>query len=83
MFGDLLKTNARDQDNSSSASPRGRSGLKTLQVGKPAFDCGGERSGLQTLTAMESVSFVHADEKLTAFLELQRAIHQFAVNLLS
>ena len=25
---------------------------------------------------------VHADEKLTAFLELQRAIHQFASHLL-
>ena len=24
---------------------------------------------------------VHADEKLSAFLELQRAIHEFAVNL--
>jgi hypothetical protein len=26
---------------------------------------------------------VQADEKLTAFLEMQRAIHQFAVSLLS
>jgi hypothetical protein len=26
---------------------------------------------------------VHADEKLTAFLELERAIHQFAVHLIS
>jgi hypothetical protein len=26
---------------------------------------------------------VHADEKLTAFLELQRAIHEFAVSLIS
>jgi hypothetical protein len=26
---------------------------------------------------------VHADEKLTAFLEAERAIHQFAVSLLS
>jgi hypothetical protein len=26
---------------------------------------------------------VHADEMLTAFLELQRAIHQFAVSLVS
>ncbi len=26
---------------------------------------------------------VHADEKLTAFLELQRAIHEFAVDLIS
>jgi hypothetical protein len=33
--------------------------------------------------ATESVSYVGADEKLTAFLELQRAIHEFAVNLVS
>jgi hypothetical protein len=26
---------------------------------------------------------VHADEKLTAFVELQRAIHKFAVSLIS
>jgi hypothetical protein len=26
---------------------------------------------------------VHADEKLTAFLELERAIHQFAVDAMS
>ena len=26
---------------------------------------------------------VHADERLTAFLELQKAIHEFAVNLVS
>ena len=26
---------------------------------------------------------VHADEKLTAFLELERAIHEFAVSLMS
>jgi hypothetical protein len=26
---------------------------------------------------------VHADEKLTAFIELQRAIHEFAVSLIS
>ena len=26
---------------------------------------------------------VHADEKLTAFVELQRAIHEFAVSLIS
>jgi hypothetical protein len=26
---------------------------------------------------------VHADEKLTAFVELQRAIHDFAVSLIS
>jgi hypothetical protein len=26
---------------------------------------------------------VHADEKVTAFVELQRAIHEFAVDLIS
>jgi hypothetical protein len=26
---------------------------------------------------------VHADEKLTAFVELERAIHEFAVSLIS
>jgi hypothetical protein len=26
---------------------------------------------------------VHADDKLTAFIELERAIHQFAVDLIS
>ena len=31
----------------------------------------------------ESGFVVRADEKLTEFLELQRAIHEFAVNLIS
>jgi len=35
----------------------------------------GERSGLQThIAATESVSVVRADEKLTAFVELESAI---------
>jgi hypothetical protein len=35
----------------------------------------GERSGLRTrIAATESVSLVRADEKLTAFLELESAI---------
>jgi hypothetical protein len=35
----------------------------------------GERSGLQTrIATMESVFVVRADEKLTAFLELESAI---------
>ena len=33
--------------------------------------------------ATESVSCVNADEKLTAFLELQTAIHEFAASLMS
>ena len=35
----------------------------------------GERSGLQTRIAATEVRFVvHADEKLTAFVELERAV---------
>jgi len=33
--------------------------------------------------ATEGVSFVRADEMRTAFAELQRAIHEFAVDLMS
>ena len=41
----------------------------------------GEQSGLQTrIATTESVSSC-ADEMLTAFLELQRAMHEFAVSL--
>jgi len=41
----------------------------------------GERSLLQTPIAVrESGSLCHGDEKLTAFLELQRAIHELAVS---
>jgi hypothetical protein len=37
----------------------------------------GERSGLLTpIAAMESVTFVRADELLTAFLELESVIHR-------
>jgi hypothetical protein len=40
--------------------------------------------GLLTHTADDGKRFVvRADEKLSAFLEMQRAIHQFAVSLLS
>ena len=38
-------------------------------------------ASLLTQTATESVSFVRADEILSAFVELQRAIHEFAVSL--
>jgi hypothetical protein len=38
---------------------------------------------LWTRTAKEKRFIVRADEKLTAFLELQRAIHEFAVSLIS
>ena len=41
----------------------------------------GERSGLRTrIAAMESV--VHAEEKLTVFLELERITHELAVSAL-
>jgi len=43
----------------------------------------GEQSGLLThITAMESVSLCGDDEKLTAFMELQSAIDEFAVSLI-
>jgi hypothetical protein len=42
---------------------------------------GAERSGLPTRIATESVFVVRADEKLTAFLELERVIYEFAVSL--
>jgi hypothetical protein len=43
----------------------------------------GEQSGLRTHRDDNQRFVVHADEKLTAFLEIQRAIHQFAVDLIS
>jgi hypothetical protein len=42
------------------------------------------RSGLQTRIGGDGKRFVvHADEKLTAFMEPERAIHEFAVDLIS
>jgi hypothetical protein len=44
----------------------------------------GEQSGSSTRTATTGKRFiVHADEILTAFVEMQRAIHEFAVSLIS
>ena len=43
----------------------------------------GERSGLWTRIARRKAFVVRADEILTAFTELERAIHKFAVNLRS
>jgi hypothetical protein len=40
----------------------------------------GERFGLLMHIAPESRFIVRADEKLTAFVELERAIHKFAVS---
>ncbi|PYI70683.1 MAG: hypothetical protein DMF08_10790 [Verrucomicrobia bacterium] len=42
-----------------------------------------EPSGLWTLHGYGKRFVVRADEILTAFLEAERAIHQFAVSLLS
>jgi hypothetical protein len=42
----------------------------------------GERFGLLTRMATENVSFVHADENLTAFLELEPAIRNKKVLIL-
>ena len=42
-----------------------------------------ERFGLSTRIATESVSSFRAEEILTAFLELERAIHEFAVDWIS
>jgi hypothetical protein len=44
----------------------------------------GEQSGLQThIPTTGSVFIVRADEKLTAFFELESAIHEFAVDAMS
>jgi hypothetical protein len=43
----------------------------------------GEQFGLWTRTAMESGSLCEADEILTAFVGLQRAMHEFAVSLIA
>ena len=43
----------------------------------------GEQSGLRTRIGYGKRFIVRADEMLTAFVELQRAIHEFAVNLIS
>jgi hypothetical protein len=43
----------------------------------------GEQCGLLTLTVTGKRFIVRADEKLSAFLELERAIHEFAVGLVS
>jgi hypothetical protein len=44
----------------------------------------GERSGIADAHRDDGRRFVvHADEKLTAFLELERAIQEFAVDAMS
>ena len=39
--------------------------------------------GQLTRIVTESVSIVRADEKLTAFMELEKAIHELAVSLIT
>jgi hypothetical protein len=43
----------------------------------------GERSGLSDANREGTRFIVRADEKLTAFVELERAIYEFAVGLIS
>jgi len=43
----------------------------------------GERSGLWDANREGTRFIVRADEKLTAFVELERAIYEFAVGLIS
>ena len=52
-------------------------------AGSQPWTAKGERSGLWTRMATESVSSCVRDEIVTAFLELERAIHEFAVSLIS
>ena len=49
-----------------------------------AIDCNGRTIWIVDAHRGDGNRFVaHEDEKLTAFVELQRAIHAFAVNLIS
>jgi hypothetical protein len=48
-----------------------------------ALDCEGRTIWIVDAQGDKKRFIVHADEKLTAFLELQRAIHEFAVDLIS
>jgi hypothetical protein len=47
-----------------------------------AVDCEGRTIWIVDARGCGKRFIVHADEKLTAFLELQRAIHAFAVSLI-
>ena len=49
-----------------------------------ALDCNGQTIWIADAHRGDGKGFVvHADEKLTAFVELQRTIHEFAVSLVS
>ena len=50
----------------------------------PAFDSEGRTNWIAEAHRGDGKRFiVHADQILTAFLELERAIHEFAVDLIS
>jgi hypothetical protein len=48
-----------------------------------AIDCKGRTIWIVDVHGYGKRFIVRADELLSAFLELERAIHQFAVNLIS
>jgi hypothetical protein len=48
-----------------------------------AIDCDGRTIWIADAHGCGKRFIVRADEKLTAFVELQRAIHEFAVDLIS
>jgi len=49
-----------------------------------AVDCEGRTIWIVDARRCDGKRFVvHADEKLTAFLELERAVYEFAVDLIS
>jgi hypothetical protein len=57
---------------------------RTPWAGSPRSTITGERSGLLTRISCDGQRFiVHADDKLTAFLELETVIHEFAVAAMS
>jgi hypothetical protein len=49
----------------------------------PAIDAQGRRIWIVDAHGYGKRFVVHADEKLTAFVELERAIHKFAVDLIA
>ena len=48
-----------------------------------AVDCNGRTTWIADAHRDGHRFIVHADEKLTAFVELERAIHEFAVSLIT
>ncbi len=58
--------------------------LEALRVFAVANRCDAGRGRRSNLVSWDDGNrfVVHADDKLTAFIELERAIHQFAVDLI-